>query len=645
MAGERSKALIMPPQQRKWLHMLTAALSAALFVAAGEVVLRFLSCPEDIQERQVILAASSNAALLGMAAVLVVAIGMVAGRLVRKAAANRDLPTQLHSGLLGVTVALLLVLSELMGLGQHHLGVVVLCALAAGAGTWWFAAQAETLGKLLLSPGASVAAVAVWLLCLGYTVVLTAQTSRHLAQWVHIETPAQTPAAEDTPNIVLVVLDTLRADHVGVYGGGNLTPNLDQLAESSIVFTNAISTAPWTLPAHASLFTGLYPLKHRVSWGNICLDNSWPTLAELLKASGYDTFAISNNKLVCEETGYARGFDSFIATPKDPFLSQWRLALQCGAARWAIGWIGLSRDVAYDTGSSWTNWLLTKKLNGRSAERPFFLFLNYMESHDPYRPPERYVQRLLTPEQRKAYRRLPQKQEYFFAHGCGVPGLFSDDQIDLMKVLYGADVAYQDEVVGELLQLLRSNEFLANSWVVVTSDHGERFGEGNMLHHVTGSHYKLLHVPLIVRPPGGSSGTRSAAPAQPVDIFVTLLHAAGVEVPSSVRHAYHLPLQEDDPHERTMCVAQTFGAAIRSLEVSQKANQSVDLTRWLTWLTSIYYDDYLLEVDSLGPRGLFNVHDDPDMRDNLIETWPEVVKNMLDRFDQESLTMYRRGEQ
>ena len=634
----------MPPQQRRWIHTLTAALATALFLAAGEVVLRILSSPEDIQERQVILAASSNAALLGVAAVLVVTLGMVAGRLVRRTAAHRNLPTQLHFGLLGVAVALLLVLTELIGLGQHHTTVVVLCALAAGAGTWWFAAQAETLGKPLLSPVARVAVVAIWFLCLGYTVVLTAQTSRHLAQWVHTETPAQAPDAKDKPNIILVVLDTLRADHVGVYGGRDLTPNLDQLAESSVVFTNAMSTAPWTLPAHASLFTGLYPLKHRVSWANFRLDKSLATLAELLRDRGYDTFAISNNYLVRENTGYARGFDSYIVTAEDRFLSQWRLALQCGAARWAIGWTRLSKDVASDAGSSWTNWLLAKKLKDRSAERPFFLFLNYMESHEPYRPPERYVQRLLTAEQRKARGRLPQKLEHFFAHACGVPGLFDDDQIELMRVLYGAGVAYQDEVVGQLMELLRSYEFLENSWVVVTSDHGEQLGEWDMLHHVTGSHYKLLHVPLFVRPPGGSAGARSAAPAQPVDIFVTLLHAAGVEVPSSVRHAYRLPLQNDDPHERTICVAQTFGACITSLDTSLKATQLLDVTHWLTWLTSIYYNDYLLEVDSLGPRGLFKVSDDPLMENNLIDGSPEVAKSMLDRFDQESLTIYRRGK-
>ena len=116
-------------------------------------------------------------------------------------------------------------------------------------------------------------------------------------------------------------------------------------------------------------------------------------------------------------------------------------------------------------------------------------------------------------------------------------------------------------------------------------------------------------------------------------------------MPSSVRHAYRLPLKEDDPHERTMCVAQTFGACILSLDTSQRASQFVDLNHWLTWFTSIYYDDYLLQVDSLGPKGLFKIHDDPLLKNNLIEASPEVAKSMLDRFDQESLTMYRRAAQ
>ena len=369
------------------------------------------------------------------------------------------------------------------------------------------------------------ATVVVWLFCLIITGGAVAKTNGAINQWIAGPGESAPPALDHPPNIVLVVVDTLRADHVGIHdpGGQSLTPNLDRFADSSIVYTEALSTAPWTLPSHASLFTGLYPEVHGVNWGHYKLSDQYPVLPQLMREKGYDTFAVSNNWILSEVNGFARGFDTFIETATDPHLTSWRLALRCGALRSMVQWVGLAPEVADDAGSSWTNWLVRQRLAHRdSAARPILVFINYFEPHDPYRPPRRYLESHLTPAQREAYRHLDQRQKYLAAQACGSADVFSPEQIALMKRLYNAEVEYQDHKIGELLNILQGAGRFENSWIIVTSDHGELFGEWGMVWHTASAHYQLLHVPLIVRPPGGSYGERLEMPVLPVDVFVTL---------------------------------------------------------------------------------------------------------------------------
>ena len=174
---------------------------------------------------------------------------------------------------------------------------------------------------------------------------------------------------------------------------------------------------------------------------------------------------------------------------------------------------------------------------------------------------------------------------------------------------------------------------MEDSWVVITSDHGELFGEQGMLYHTASSHYKLLQVPLIVRPPGGADGQRLEVPAQPVDVFVTLLEEAGVQIPDVVQRAYRLPLDGADPPRRALSVAQTHGASIAGLSITQRMNMQADLTHWLVWVDSVYIDGYLLEVNSRGLRALFNVRDDPEMDVNLATVMADRAGAMASLFE------------
>jgi arylsulfatase A-like enzyme len=627
---ERTTSLRRAPV---WWGAPAAALAIALVMALAEVLVHLVRATGAIGAAALSCAAIVNVTVLGVMALGGLLCGVLSGWLLRRFAPQRQNAIHMYTALLAAVILLLY-----LAAGRPAFGALVWCCIAGGGLAWFF----EVRNISLVPAPIRTAAPILWLLGLGISVALTIGTHQQVQQWRHPDTLRAAPAHINGPNIILIVLDTLRADCVGVYGGPGLTPNLDDFTSSAIAYKAALSTAPWTLPAHASLFTGLYPAALGVSWGNLQLGADWPTLAELLRQRGYDTCAISNNWLLNQENGYARGFDGYIETSQAPYLKRWRLALRCSGPRCLAASVRLSSDAACDAGSAWTNWLVRKKLNARAAARPLFLFINYFEPHDPYRPPPRFARRMLSAEQQQRYRFLPQGIAYLAAQACGVPNIYNREQVALLKKLYEAEVAYQDQVLGELFQILREQRVFDDSWIVVTSDHGELFGESKLVHHSVGTHYKLLHVPLLVRPPGGTRGRILDAAVQPVDIFVTLVEAGGAAVPDQVTAAYPLPLDPQDVLHRRVCVAQSFGASFGSLSKSQRLQPQVNLNRWLTWLTAVYEDGYYLELDADGPKNLFNLNEDPEMVHDLLQVRPEVAHGMIERMPRKGLKVHWR---
>ncbi len=620
-----------PAGSRIW-RAVGAALVVAFVIGVAEVCFRLGFAITGVDINWLATGIYANVACLGVTALAITVIGLGADRLLGAIAHARDVdgPLTMRWLFFGAVVGVLFYQSEVIGFVEsgdpNRLWFAVGLGVSAGLLAW----ARPRLGAPRPSPLILGSVSVACLLCTAATVFAAADTAARLHRWLKVDSETGQTTASEQPNIVLVVLDTLRADRVGVYGGGDLTPNLDELAQSSIVYTNAISTAPWTLPTHASLFTGLYPDRHGVNWGHYKLEDEPPVLAELLSQNGYDTFAVSNNWLLSAENGYARGFNAYLEMADDPKIQRWRVAFKCGAPRAAARWLGVPEDAPYDAGSAWSNSLMRKRLSKQAnAKRPFFAFINYLEPHDPYEPPQRFVDRMLSPEQKESYRRLRQSWKKLAAHAVGVPDVFSDEDVMLMSRLYDAEVAYQDEVLGELVAMLSDQDLLNNTWLVVMSDHGELFGEWDMVYHTASAHYQLLHIPLFVRPPQGVPATRLDAPVQPVDVFVTLLEAAGLEPPAVVRRAYRLPLDSNDPVERELCIAQTHAASIAALSIAQKAELQLDLSRWMVWTTSVVRNGRILELDELGPRGLYDVHHDPQMRHDLLATSMDAAAELV----------------
>ena len=364
------------------------------------------------------------------------------------------------------------------------------------------------------------------------------------------------------------MLDTHRLDRLGCYGYSRGTsPNIDAFAQEATLFERAISPAQWTIPSHASMFTGEPVSAHMTVHSSDVLDARYKTLAERLKAVGYRTVGFCNNPLVgVINNGVKRGFEAFYtycgAVQNVPRSSE-RLP---GALRRT--WEALRRlthkvtdpiQNAFATSSRvfqaalnpfwvplWTRFARFKGDTPRSirdATRfvreqmtedkhpPHFLFLNLMEPHLPYSPPERFV-RAFAPcirEERAAGDFVRAFNTQAMRWMIPLDKAFSPLEARAMSGMYDAAVAYQDHLLAELFSLLDRPANRQNTMVVLVADHGEMLGEHQLIGHAFGVYQELVQVPLIVRFPGQAAGRRVPDRVSATRLFHTALDVAGEE--------------------------------------------------------------------------------------------------------------------
>ncbi|MCU0727380.1 MAG: sulfatase [Planctomycetes bacterium] len=320
-------------------------------------------------------------------------------------------------------------------------------------------------------------------------------------------------APSDRPDVVLVVMDTTRADRCSVLGYGKpTTPNLERLAAEGALFTDAWSPSPWTGPAHASLFTGLRPENHGfLSGPRRDYLSEMPTLAGWFKAAGYRTACFSNSPFVSGEFGLDQGFEHFTREFLDPDRPY---PYAAGTHRAALAWV---REC-------------------RSRGENFFLFVNDIEPHSMYTPPEPFETSFMPPgigiEQRRWGRTLPSLA--LVQHTLGAATL-GQEQIEVLSRLYDGEVACLDREVGNLAEGLRESGLLDRSVFAVVADHGEQFGERGRLDHHGGLHQALLHVPMVIRyPPAFPPGTVVDDVVRLEDVPPTLLDLCDLPEPDDL---------------------------------------------------------------------------------------------------------------
>lgn len=343
------------------------------------------------------------------------------------------------------------------------------------------------------------------------------------------------------PSMIVIVWDTVRADHLSLYGyDKETTPFLSQLAAESLVFDDCRSVASSTVPSHGSLFTGLMPREHGADNQTLMLDEHFDTLAELLRGAGYATYLYSANPNLVRGAGFAQGFD----VEEHPWDAQRReraLALleekTEGDRASGLAHILARGDVDHvhlKACGALANDALLDFLARSDRERPFFAFLNYMEAHEPLVPPRALRERFLSPEEVERSYTADRSWRALSEYNQGLRAFTAED-LAVLSGVYDAALLELDQLLRDLCARLDAAGRLAGTLIVVTSDHGEHLGEHGLTGHRYSLYEGLLRVPLVIRAPGRLAPGRSAAPVTNADLFTTLLVLCGIEPPARPR--------------------------------------------------------------------------------------------------------------
>ncbi len=371
----------------------------------------------------------------------------------------------------------------------------------------------------------------------------------------------------DLPDILFLVLDTQRADRLGCYGyDRSITPNLDRFAAQSVVFEQAISPAQWTIPSHASMFTGHYPTTHQITQSSQRLDPSKPHLVDILAQSGYETVGFCNNPLVgILNNGFKRGFRQFynyggaipslpqestrlpwplnqmaerytqflrrISYPIQNYFGQSDLAFRISLNTWATPlWSKLANFKGQNARSVKDVSHFLRMRERQNPEKPLFLFLNLMETHLPFWPPGQYVDQVAPymweSKEARTIMRTWNREAYRWAAPLADPLGALESKV--LSDMYDAEVAYQDDYMGELFEVLNSRTKRSNTLTVIVADHGEGLGEHGYMGHAFVAYQELAHVPLIVDwPERWPQAKQVDTPVSTRRVFHTMLEAAG----------------------------------------------------------------------------------------------------------------------
>jgi len=447
------------------------------------------------------------------------------------------------------------------------------------------------------------------------------------------------------PNVILMVIDTVRPDHLSCYGYPRKTsPNVDKLAKKGVLFENAFATAEWTPPSHASIFTGKYPSYHKTMGRQISLHQENITLAEILNWNGYQTFGVSSNGLLDMMTGFNKGFQRYFNL-EVPYRS-FRFFKQS------------PKDVVRTLirGPDWFSYRNIEKiknlLNEPNKKQPFFLFTNLLSCHAPYDPPRPYKIRfcnslhepklyltelLLT----KLYGHTGEKMrnngldarrlnllasddgQYYFMANEFQP---SEEEWEIVKSWYDGAISYTDYRIGELIDFLSDNEIFEDTLLIILSDHGENFGEHGLASHQFCLYDSMIHVPLImVYPDIIPKGKRISNLASLIDVFPTILGILNIKgFRDKIQGKSLLPFKDQKVHD---FVCAECGETLRNppeefKRILPKLEQIDEAAKCIRTASN----KYILYQD--GKEELYNIQKDPLEEVNIARENPGKVDHL-----------------
>lgn len=447
--------------------------------------------------------------------------------------------------------------------------------------------------------------------------------------------PAPTP-----PNVLVIVWDTVRADRMSLYGHERpTTPRIAAWAEGARVYDAAISPAMWTVPSHASLFTGTHVSTHGAHVTYKWLDAHHVTMAEWFGSHGYDTFAFSANpNLSTEHYNLMQGFDVVL----NPWAGRWRKPSLDNTRRKLI-----ERDRSSEISPAWPG----KKMEGKQAyaynagpvahdalmawlgqreddARPWLAFVNMMEAHKP-RVPSKKARRQVVGDDRELYELGLETDISHHAQMSYMVGrkAFSNAELEAIRAVYDASLVDLDDATADLLDDLEQRGLLDDTLVVLTSDHGEALGEHQLFAHRAGLYQDVVGVPLVIGGPGVAPG-RVQAPVSPVHLFSTLARAAGIELPPTALDADLLaPGAGGEAYTEIASASEArFGSVL-------EAWPDADLSPFLRTVDAVVDGDRKLIRYCDGQVELFDLGGDPAEDHDLSVADPASAAALGDRLD------------
>jgi arylsulfatase A-like enzyme len=415
------------------------------------------------------------------------------------------------------------------------------------------------------------------------------------------ETAESKPEVREVQSVILIGVDTLRADHLGLYGAKRKTsPFLDEFAKGGRIFEHAYATSSWTLPSFASLLTGLDPAEHgagillrHAEEGTISKDRlgqkkrtkmyaDVATLAERLSAAGYQTSAVVQTPNLDPAYGVDRGFDSY----------------------------DMSRDGGRSrrAGAAVTRAL---ELISRNKKKPFFLFLHLIDPHLSYDAPKpfagRFTKQVDTPFKMSGKNILKLRKAY--------PG-YEAVKKEYISAAYDEEIASTDHQLARLFKELEKRGLADDTLIILTSDHGEEFFEHGSFEHGHSMYREVLHVPFVVWGPGVVAG-RESLPVSVADAAPTILEAVGIDAPNSGYGQSLWPLltgSHPPKQDRLIVAAGTL--------------YGPDQRMALRWPYKVIFHP------ASGAQMLFNLEDDPDEKNDLSETHAELAQQLVAELNQ-----------
>lgn len=405
-------------------------------------------------------------------------------------------------------------------------------------------------------------------------------------------------------NVIFILIDTLRADHLSYFGyERNTSPNLDAFAKENLVFKNAFSPAPWTPTAMASIFTGLYPSVHGMIPPNsreealrsaAKLTDKVYTLAELFKDNGYYTMAVQTNPWLSNTFGYAQGFDNYVFKHRQK--------------------ANIINDEAYK--------LLNEFIENKDNKgKPFYLYLHYLDPHNPYKAPK----------------------EYDTLYTDTIQGDYDERAQELIRK-YDREIKYTDDKMGELFDFLKKKKLYDNSIIVVLADHGEQFFERGHHGHGFNLYSEEIHVPFFLKAPKQRGVVNE--PVSSIDLFSTFVDLCNLKNEKSMPLGFSLVSKEGiNQRKRTDILS----------EIKRKFQSKALITNNLDKLINDYKldtkDEGILKESPLSEK-VYNLKsdilekneiNDDELKNKLKKrfgaTYLKVLKNKIQLDENDSLKM------